>query len=135
MPVETGHPRRTHRRVRHHAGVVTLDEVRAFAQTLPRAYEAFVRGRVKFRVGQIVFVAFSKDETLMGFGFPREFRQALVDSDPERFLLPRPSDMRYRWVVVRLATIDRAEMEDLVLGAWSMCVPKRVAEEYAAAHP
>jgi hypothetical protein len=115
-------------------GMVTLDDVRALAETLPRSYEAFVRGRVKFRIGQIVYLAFSKDETLMGFAFPRELRQALVDSDPERYLLPGPSDMRYQWVVVRLERIDHAEMEDLVLGAWSMCVPKGVAEEYAARH-
>ena len=40
---------------------VTMEEVCEFAATLPRAYEAFVRGRVKFRVGRIVFLAFSKD--------------------------------------------------------------------------
>jgi hypothetical protein len=34
--------------------VVTIDDVRALALTLPRAYEALVRDRVKFRVGQIV---------------------------------------------------------------------------------
>ena len=36
---------------------VTVDEVRAVAASLPRAYEVFVGGRVKFRVGQIVFLA------------------------------------------------------------------------------
>ena len=38
--------------------------------TLPRTTEAFVRGRVKFRVGMITNFAFSRDETMMGFGFP-----------------------------------------------------------------
>ena len=52
--------------------MVTLDDVRSFALTLPRTTEAFVRGRVKFRVGRIVYIAFSHDETLMGFGFPKE---------------------------------------------------------------
>ena len=51
---------------------VTLEEVRALAMTLPRTTEAFVRGRVKFRVGRIVYLAFSRDETLMGFAFPKE---------------------------------------------------------------
>jgi len=86
-----------------------------------------VRDRVKFRVGRIVFVAFSRDETLMGFGFPREEREALVASEPEKFLLPKPSDMRYRWVVVRLAAIDVDEMRELVLDAWRMCVPKKIS--------
>ena len=52
--------------------MVTIDDVRALATTLPRSYEVLVRDRVKFRVGRIVYLAFSRDETLMGFAFPRE---------------------------------------------------------------
>jgi hypothetical protein len=107
--------------------LVTVDDVRAFAVGLPRAYEAVVRGRVKFRVGRIVFVAFSRDETVMGFGYPREWRQLLVDSEPEKFMLPGQADMRYQWVEVRLAAIDAAEMRELVFDAWAMCVPKQVS--------
>jgi len=112
---------------------VTVDEVRAFAATLPRSSEAFVRGRVKFRVGRIVFLSFSKDGTLMGFGFPKDWRIALVESEPEKFSMPSESDMRYSWGHARLAEIDRDEMRDLVENAWALCVPKRVADEYAAA--
>jgi hypothetical protein len=112
---------------------VTVDEVRDFAATLPRSSEAFVRGRIKFRVGRIVFLAFSKDGETMGFGFPKEWRAALVESEPEKFSLPSESDMRYHWAHVRLAKIDRDEMIDLVENAWALCVPKRVAEEYAVA--
>ena len=68
---------------------VTMDEVRAFAATLPRSSEALVRGRVKFRVGQIVFLAFSKDGAVMGFGFPKDWRAALVESEPEKFSTAR----------------------------------------------
>lgn len=114
---------------------VTLDEVRAFALTLPRTTEALVRGRVKFRVGRIVYVAFSRDETLMGFGFPKEWRDALVSSEPEKFLLPSASNLRYQWVVARLAALDAAEMRDLVYDAWAMCVPKRVAAEFGPPDP
>jgi hypothetical protein len=57
----------------------------------------------------------------MGFGFPREEREALVASEPDKFLMPRPSDMRYRWVCVRL---------DAIVDAWRICVPKRVAAAY-----
>ena len=112
---------------------VTVDEVREFAATLPRAYEAFVRGRIKFRVGQIVFLSFSKDGTVMGFGFPKDWRAALVESEPEKFSLPSESDLRYSWVHARLDRLDAEEMRDLVENAWALCVPKGVAEEYAAA--
>jgi hypothetical protein len=111
---------------------VTIDDARAIAATLPRSYEALVRDRVKFRVGQIVYAAFSRDETVMGFGFPREERAALVASNPDRFLMPRPSDMRYQWVCVRLDAIDGDELRELLVDAWRMCVPKKVAAAYDA---
>jgi hypothetical protein len=112
--------------------MVTVDDVRPFALSLPRSYEVLVRDRVKFRVGRIVYVAFSRDETQMGFGFPKEERAALVASEPDKFLLPRQSDMRYHWVEVRLAAIDVDEMRELVLDAWRMVVPKKVAAAYDA---
>jgi hypothetical protein len=89
-----------------------------------------VRGRLKFRIGQIVFLAFSKDGSTMGFAFPKEWRAALVESEPQKFSLPRESDMRFNWVHVRLDAIDEEEMRDLVENAWAMCVPKFVVEEY-----
>ena len=105
---------------------MTIDEVRALALTLPRSYEALVRDRVKFRVGRIVYLAFSRDETIMGFAFPKEERSALVEAD-RRFLLPKPSDLRYNWVCVHLEMLADVEMEELVADAWRMVVPKRIA--------
>jgi hypothetical protein len=112
--------------------MVTADDVRAFARKLPRSSEAFVRGRVKFRIGRIVYLSFSKDGSTMGFAFPKEWRQALVESEPEKFSLPSDFDMRYHWAHVRLAEIDADEMRELVEDAWAFCVPKRVVDEYAA---
>jgi hypothetical protein len=109
---------------------VTIDEVRELALRLPRAYEAVVRGRLKFRVGRIVWLAFSADETEMGFAFPKELREALVESDPDTFLMPGPADLRYNWAVVRLSAIDRDEMRELVLDAWSMVVPQSVVDDF-----
>ena len=106
---------------------VTVDDVRAIALSLPRAYEALVRDRVKFRVGRLVFLAFSADERFMGFAYPKEERNALIASDPERFLLPRPSDLRYNWVAARMDALDVSELHEIVVEAWRMCVPKKVS--------
>jgi len=114
--------------------VSDIDDARAIVATLPRSYEALVRDRVKFRVGSIVFAAFSRDETIMGFGFPREEREALVASEPDKFLMPSPSDMRYRWAQVRLDAIDVDELRELLVDAWRMCVPKKVRVAYDQAH-
>ncbi len=111
--------------------MVTVDDVRTIASKLPRSYEVTVRGCVKFRIGPIVYLAFSRDESLMGFAFPMELRASLIDSAPEKFQLPeRESDLRFNWVDVRLSALDQDEMSALVLGAWRMCVPKKVAAAY-----
>ena len=112
------------------APLVSVEEIRRVALSLPRAYEAEVRGRVKFRVGRIVFVALSRDELTMGCGFPREERAAMVAAEPDKFFLPIPSEMRYQWIEVRLTAIDTEEMSELVTDAWRMCVPRRVAAEH-----
>ena len=110
--------------------MVTPDEIRALAQTLPRSYEVLVRGQVKFRVGQIVWLALSEDGTRMGCGFPKEMRQAAVEAEPHKFQLPSESDMRFNWIHVLLDAIDADEMRDLVEEAWSRAVPLYVAQEY-----
>ena len=107
--------------------MVTIDDVRELALSLPRSYEALVQDRVKFRVGRIVYLAFSRDETMMGFAFPKEEREALIASEPQKFMMPKRSDLKYNWVVVRLEAIDEVEMREIVLEAWRMVVPQRVA--------
>jgi hypothetical protein len=112
--------------------MVTAEDVREIALSLPRSYEALVGDRVKFRVGRIVFVSLSPDETVMGFGYPKEEREALIASEPEKFHLPYKSDMRYNWVRVWLSQIDDDELRDLIVGSWRMSVSKKAREEYRA---
>lgn len=111
--------------------MVTVADVRRLAVTLPRSYEALVGGRVKFRVGRIVYLSFSRDERVMGFAFPKEQRDWLIGGSPDKFMQPQKSDLRYHWVLVRLEAIDEKEMRELVLDAWRMVVPKSVAATFA----
>ena len=106
---------------------VDLEDVRAIALTLPRTEEHLIRESVKFRIRSLVYAAVSPDETTMGFAFPKEERAALVEAEPEKFLMPVRSDERYNWVRVRLAKIDEVELRELVVEAWRMCVPKFVS--------
>ena len=114
--------------------MAVIDDVRDLGAELDRSYEVVVRGRLKFRVGQIVYVAFSENGSVMGFGFPRELRAALVESDP-RFHLPRESDLRFNWVHADLTALDPAEARELVVDAWRMVVPKFLSRAYDLAHP
>jgi hypothetical protein len=110
--------------------MVGAEDIRKVALALPRTTEHLIHDRIKFRVGKIVYVALSRDEKSMGFGFPKEERAALVAAEPGKFFLPRESDMRYHWVEVWLDRIDVVEMRELVVDAWRMCVPKSVAAQY-----
>ncbi|HEY3007664.1 MAG TPA: MmcQ/YjbR family DNA-binding protein [Micromonosporaceae bacterium] len=110
--------------------MVTVDDVRRVALALPRTEEHLIRDRIKFRVGRLVYIAFSRDERSMGFGFPKAERAALVAAEPDKFFMPRPADLRYHWVEAWLAALDETEMRELVTDAWRMVVPKRVAVEH-----
>ncbi len=109
--------------------MVEVEDVRRLALTLPRTEEALVHDRVKFRVRGLVYVAFSRDETIMGFGYPKHARTALVAGEPHKFLMPAPSDERFNWVRARLSELDPDEMHELVIDAWRMVVPKFLARE------
>ncbi len=114
--------------------MVDLSDIRAVTEGLPRSYEVLVRDRVKFRVGQIVYLALSRDEKTMGIGFPKEEREAIIEAEPEKFYLPGKGDLRYNWIEVRLHALDYDEMCELVTDAWRMCVSKRVRDAYDASH-
>jgi hypothetical protein len=115
--------------------MASIDDVRPLGSELERSYPVYVRGRLKFRVGQIVYVAFSSDETVMGFAFPKEEREALVRGEPRTFEMPGESDLRFNWVHARLAALDPTEARELVVDAWRMVVPKKVSSAYDLVHP
>lgn len=115
--------------------MAVIDDVRPLGAELERSYQVYVRGRLKFRVKQIVYVAFSLDERVMGFGFPKEEREALVLSAPHKFQMPGTTDLRFHWVHADLAALDPTEARELVVDAWRMVVPKKVSAVYDLVHP
>jgi predicted ABC-type ATPase len=122
--------RRRHQPAGRRGVGVTIDDARAVVADLPRSYEALVHDEVRFRVKGMVYAAFYDDDTIMGVAFPKEEREGLVESEPEKFLLPRTSDMRFNWICVRLDALDQEELRELLVDAWRMCVPGRVAAAY-----
>jgi hypothetical protein len=114
---------------------VTAEQIRRVAMGLPRTTEGLVRDHVKFRVGRIVYVSLSPDESTMGFGYPREQRAALIAAEPAKFVMPRKSDQRYQWVVARTSQMEPVEMAELVLDAWCIVVSRTAAAEFLAGLP
>jgi hypothetical protein len=115
--------------------MAVVDDVRALGSELERSYPVYVRGRLKFRVSQMVYVAFSRDEGVMGFAFPKEERAALVGGDPRKFQMPSESDLRFHWVHADLAYLEASEARELVVDAWRMVVPQKVSRAYDLTHP
>jgi hypothetical protein len=109
---------------------VDAARIRRLAATLPRSEEALVRDSVKFRIKGLVYVSISPDESLMGFAYPKEERAALVESQPDKFVMPIRSDERFNWVRARLAALDEEELHELIIDAWRMVVPKKVARDF-----
>lgn len=115
--------------------MAVIDDVRPLGARLERSYQVYVHGRLKFRVKQIVYVAFSLDESEMGFAFPKEERAALVANEPHKFRMPPATDMRFNWVHADLGALDPAEARELVVDAWRMVVPKKLSRAYDLTHP
>ena len=115
--------------------MAVIEDVRPLGAELERSYQVYVHGRLKFRVKQIVYVAFSLDERVMGFAFPKEEREPLVVSDPHKFQMPTASDMRFNWVRADLAALEPAEARELVVDAWRLVVPQKLCRAYDLAHP
>lgn len=112
--------------------MMTVDDVRRIAAELPGSYEVVVRDRIKFRVGRYVYLAFSRDETIMGFAYLREERDALVASDPDTFLPPDRVDERYNWVQAGMSKLDEPQLREIVVDAWRIAAPKRLIAQYGA---
>lgn len=115
--------------------MAVIEDVRSLGTELERSYEVYVHGRLKFRVKQLVYVAFSLDERWMGFAYPKEERAALVANEPRKFQLPSASDMRFNWVHADLDALERAEARELVVDAWRMVVPQKLSRAYDLTHP
>jgi hypothetical protein len=115
--------------------MAAIEDVRPLGAELERSYQVYVHGRLKFRVKRIVYVAFSLDESVMGFAFPKAEREALVLSEPHEFQMPTASDMRFNWVHADLAALDPTEARELVVDAWRMVVPEKLSGAYDVTHP
>ncbi|MGH3189288.1 MAG: MmcQ/YjbR family DNA-binding protein [Streptosporangiaceae bacterium] len=110
--------------------MASLEDVRRIAMSLPRTSEHLIRDHTKFRVGRLVYASVSADEERIGFGFPKEERVALVQSEPDKFMMPLRSDERYNWVRARLPVLGPEELREILIDAWCMVVSKKAAASY-----
>jgi hypothetical protein len=79
-----------------------------------------------------MFAALSDDGQLASVKATREEQAALTAAAPETFGVPAYVG-RHGWVSIQLATVDPAELAELVVEAWRQTAPRRLVAAYDAA--
>jgi hypothetical protein len=78
-----------------------------------------------------MFATLSDDGRLATVKATRQEQAALVAAAPETFGVPAYVG-RHGWVSVQLATVDPAELRELLVEAWRQTAPKRLVSSYDA---
>ena len=111
--------------------MITADQLRQVALSLPEAEERETWGHPTFRVRDKLFATLSDDGHQAGVKTTRQEQSALIAAAPETFGIPDYVG-RHGWVSVQLATADPAELRELLVEAWRQTAPKRLVAAYDA---
>ena len=110
------------------------DDVRAIIAALPGASEQETWGHPTFRVRKKMFGAMAADGTTVSVKAVKEEQEALTQSAPETFFVPKYVGV-HGWVGVTLERVDADELRELLTEAWRMTAAKRVVAAFDAVHP
>jgi hypothetical protein len=113
--------------------MITADELRQVVRSLPEAEERETWGHPTFRVRDRMFAAMSDDGQEASVKATRQEQAALVSAAPETFGIPAYVG-RHGWVSIQLATVDPAELRELIVEAWRQTAPKRLVAAYDSGH-
>ena len=111
--------------------MVSADELRQVMRSLPEAEERETWGHPTFRVRDKMFATMSDDGRQATVKATKEEQAALVAAAPETFGIPAYVG-RHGWVSIQLATVDQAELRELVVEAWRQTAPRRLVTAYDA---
>ncbi|HEX5901692.1 MAG TPA: MmcQ/YjbR family DNA-binding protein [Actinomycetota bacterium] len=103
--------------------------VRRIALSLPESEERETWETATFRVRNKIFVMFSDRERELWVKSDFDEQRALTQTDPETFFVP-PYVGPSGWVGVRIRTVDRDELSELVTEAWRLTAPKRLVSAF-----
>jgi hypothetical protein len=112
--------------------MTSFDTVRQLALALPDVQERPSYGTPSFRVRDKLFARLLPDGESIVLKIDFAERAALTASAPETFSAT-PHYQNYPMMIVRLATVDPRELEQLLVGAWRHTAPKRLVALHDAA--
>jgi hypothetical protein len=110
-------------------GPVTWETVRAIAGALPGAVEGTSYGTPAFHVRKTLFVRLHQGGNALVVRIGEADRAMRMRADPETFYITEHY-RQYPWILVRLATVDPADLADLVTDAWRLGAPKKLIDEH-----
>jgi len=128
--------------------VAEWDDVRRTALALPETSERPAYGNAAWRVRDKIFVwerpLRAKEARALGDRAPSgpilaiqvedlSVKEALLQDDPETFFTTPHFD-GYAAVLIRLDRISAQELNELIVEAWLVRAPKKLAREYAEAN-
>ena len=108
--------------------MVTENEFRSLALSLPETEEKETWNQPTFRVGGKIFAWLGKPNRPAGIKLSQEEREELIASDPQKFFMVA-EDTKGPWMRVDHEAIDADEMLELLTDAWRNVAPKRVAKQ------
>lgn len=113
-----------------HLQPVTIETVRQIAQQFPGVEEYLYFGTPAFRVRKKFLSRLKEDgeSLVMRVNDPLE-KDVLLQSEPETFYIT-DHYVGYPYVLIRLASVDRAELQRLFENAWRDAAPKRLIAAY-----
>ena len=108
-----------------------LDTVRRLALALPRTEERpSYNDTASFRVkSRGMFAREREDGETIALKIDYGERRALVAMQPETFQVT-PHYENYPWVIVRLASVDEGELEELLIEAWRLTASKTAVKAF-----
>jgi hypothetical protein len=100
--------------------LLTQEDVKRIALSLPEAHEGGHMGHADLRVRNRVFASLPADRGMVAIKASAASLDALVQSDPETFR----DVWGGRWVGVRLDRVTAAVVRDLLVDAWRLTAPR-----------
>lgn len=111
--------------------MMTFDEIREIAMSLPNVQEHQVFGGPTFKIGKRFLACIAKiDKDTLVLKVPdRLEREYLLSTNPDVYYLT-DHYASFECVLVRMPKADRAELCDLFEQAWRAYAPKRLLANY-----
>jgi hypothetical protein len=109
--------------------VTSEEDVREIALSLPETSEKPSYGTPGFRVRDRLFARLRDDnEILVLWRESLDEKEFLLEAEPEKFFTTPHYD-GHAMVLVRLASVDRKELAELLDESWRLRAPKRLVEQ------